>query len=452
MTGDRTPVDRPRGAGRPLRILYCAIDQTVPGVKGGSIHVRSVAEGLAALGHELHVATTPGPNGFPSARERHAATAPAAVPASPSAAASARTADAADTADAVDRATDDAASPAAGTAAAGAVHWHAIGAPFGRPQLRLAQIGAVKSLARTVAPDVVMERYHNFGGEGLLAARGLGVPSVLEVNAPVIDYPGSPKARLDRLLLVEPFRRWRDWQCRAAALLVSPTRAILPAWVPADRVLEAEWGADTDLFRPDAAGPLPFAPDPDRLTIVFAGAFRAWHGVAHLVRAMQQFHARGQTAFRAVLIGDGPELPAARAAAAALPPGLVTFTGPLPHAQVAACFAAGDIGAAPFDPAAHAPLSLAFYWSPLKVFEYMAAGLPVVAPDIPRLRGIIAPETAGLLYDPQDPAALAAALERLADAALRARLGAAGRARAVAHFSWASHCRLLDEALRTLAR
>jgi glycosyltransferase involved in cell wall biosynthesis len=381
-----------------MRILYCAIDQQVPGARGGSIHVRAVADGLAALGHEVHVATQPGPQGFPVS-----------------------------------------------DAAAGGVRWHAIGAPFGRPHLRLAQVGRVKSLARTVTPDAVIERYHNFGGEGLLAAREVGAPSMLEVNAPIVDYPGSPKRRLDRLLLVEPMRRWRDWQCRAAARIVSPTRAILPDWIPEARVLEAEWGADTDRFRPGAPGPLPFTRDA-RTTIVFVGAFRAWHGVQHLVRAMRQLQERGRTGFRAILIGDGPELAPARALAAGLD--AVTFTGALPHDQVAACLAASDIGAAPFDLAAHAPLSLTFYWSPLKVFEYLASGLPVVAPDIPRLRAIIAPGTAGLLYDAQDPAALASTLETLADASLRARLGAAARDRAVRHFSWASHCRLLDEALR----
>ena len=39
-----------------MRVLYCAIDQTVPGTNGGSVHVTAVAEGLAALGHEVHVA------------------------------------------------------------------------------------------------------------------------------------------------------------------------------------------------------------------------------------------------------------------------------------------------------------------------------------------------------------------------------------------------------------
>ena len=38
-----------------MKILYAASDQTVPGTKGGSVHVAAVAEGLAALGHEVHV-------------------------------------------------------------------------------------------------------------------------------------------------------------------------------------------------------------------------------------------------------------------------------------------------------------------------------------------------------------------------------------------------------------
>ena len=45
---------------RPLRILYVAIDQTVPGTLGGSVHVHAVAEGLAQLGHDVHVAARPG--------------------------------------------------------------------------------------------------------------------------------------------------------------------------------------------------------------------------------------------------------------------------------------------------------------------------------------------------------------------------------------------------------
>jgi glycosyltransferase involved in cell wall biosynthesis len=113
-----------------------------------------------------------------------------------------------------------------------------------------------------------------------------------------------------------------------------------------------------------------------------------------------------------------------------------------------ACLAASDIGVAPFDVDAHGPLSLGFYWSPLKIFEYMASGLPVVAPALPRIASLAAHGTEALLYDPSQPGTLADALAALLDAPLRARLGAAARARAEREYGWAAHCRALDAALR----
>jgi glycosyltransferase involved in cell wall biosynthesis len=149
-----------------------------------------------------------------------------------------------------------------------------------------------------------------------------------------------------------------------------------------------------------------------------------------------------------VLIGDGPELPKVRAEAANLDG--VTFTGAVPHEQMPAALAAADIGVAPFDVAAHPALSLGFYWSPLKVLEYMASGLPVVAPDVARLRTIVEHDREGLLYDDRDPGALADALVQLTDGARRQLLGRAARARCVASLSWQAHCRTLDAALQSL--
>ena len=105
---------------------------------------------------------------------------------------------------------------------------------------------------------------------------------------------------------------------------------------------------------------------------------------------------------------------------------------------------------APFDPARHKPLTLGFYWSPLKIFEYMSAGLPVVAPSLPRVANLISDGGEGLLYDPADPRTLDAALVRLTDRSLRERLGHAARTRAVADYSWRAHCAMLDERLRAL--
>lgn len=378
-----------------MRILYVAIDQTVPGTLGGSVHVQAVAAGLARCGHEVHVATTPG-----------------------------------------------------GPWPAGKAVWHAMSPPLGRKELRWLRTGAVAALGRRVAADVIIERYYNFGGEGVRAARRLGVPAVLEVNAPVVDYPGSTKSRVDRALVFEPMRRWRDGLCRLTSLFVTPTVEILPRWVDRSRVMEAEWGADVENFRPDVQPAAGFPRDAGRIWCVFAGAFRSWHGAMHLVAALARLHEAGEHRFGAVLVGDGPERAAAERAARGVPG--VVFTGAVPHAEMPGWLVAADIGVAPFDHLKHAPLRLGFYWSPLKIFEYMASGLPVVAPALPRLRRLVEHGREGWLYDPVDPRALDRAIVELGDAALRERMRRAARARVASDFSWDAHCRALDARLRAL--
>ena len=372
-----------------MRILYSAIDQTVPGTKGGSIHVTAVAEGLAALGHDMHVLVDRGNGPFP----------------------------------------------------AGPINWIAMRPPLGANQLRWVRSGAVRRIAERLRPDVIMERYYNFGGEAILHARALHARAVLEVNAPVIDHAGSSKALVDRALIVRPMQRWRERICAAADVIVTPNARILPSSTPPDRILEVEWGADTVRFHPGAVGPLPFT-RPSGVVAVFAGAFRSWHGAIHLARALRRLAQRGRQDISGLFIGDGPELAAVKAETAGLHN--VVFTGALAHDLMPAALASADIGVAPFDIAAHKPLALGFYWSPLKLFEYMAAGLPVVAPAVARIPELVADGREGLLYDPADEDALAATLERLCDARLRDALGAAARARAVAHYSWTAHCRALN--------
>jgi glycosyltransferase involved in cell wall biosynthesis len=379
-----------------MKILYAAIDQRVPAAHGGSVHVTSVAEGLAVLGHEVHAVTQQSDQPFPSGR----------------------------------------------------VRWWPMGPPFGIRQLRLLRSSAVRRLARTIRPDVVIERYYNFGGEGILAARRAGAAAVLEVNSPVVDDPWSAKQLVDALLLVQPMKRWREWQCRAADLIVTPSARILPDWVPSERVLQIEWGADTERIHPGAEGIAPFERLRSETVAMFVGAFRAWHGAIALVHAIRQLHARGREDIRAVLIGEGPELDRVRRAAEGLSG--VTFTGPLPHEQIPACLAAADIGVAPFDVAAHRPLAREFYWSPLKVFEYMASGLPVVAPALPRLGALVEHGREGVLYEPPTPAALADALLTLRDPDVRTRMGRAARVRAERAYSWQAHCAALDAAFQAL--
>jgi glycosyltransferase involved in cell wall biosynthesis len=382
-----------------VRILYSAIDQPVPGTKGGSIHVAAVAEGLAALGHTVTALVAQG----------------------------------------------------SGEPAPSLVHWVEMPPPFGSPHLRLARSRPIRQLVDQIRPNAVIERYHNFGGEAIRAAAQAGSVAVLEVNAPVIDFPGSNKALVDRVLLVEPMRRWREHLCRVADLIVTPDAGILPAFVPRDRVLRLEWGADTDRFHPGASGPPPFARLDVTMVAVFVGAFRSWHGAIHLVNAIKLLREDGRKDIGAVLIGDGPELPRVRRAADGID--TIVFTGAMTHDRVPAALAAADAGVAPFDLAAHGPLSLGFYWSPLKIFEYMASGLPVVAPRAARIPSLVEDGVEGVLYPPADATTgIADALLALSEPARCKALGAAARQRAVRDYSWAAHCAALVEGIERVRR
>jgi glycosyltransferase involved in cell wall biosynthesis len=120
------------------------------------------------------------------------------------------------------------------------------------------------------------------------------------------------------------------------------------------------------------------------------------------------------------VVGEGPARPGLEALAAAL--GIserVRFTGLAGRDEIPHLVAGFDIA---LQPAAVA------YASPLKVFEYMAAGRAIVAPDQPNLREVLVHEQTALLFDPTVKGAMWAAVERLVtDAALRQRLGRAAR-------------------------
>jgi glycosyltransferase involved in cell wall biosynthesis len=154
---------------------------------------------------------------------------------------------------------------------------------------------------------------------------------------------------------------------------------------------------------------------------------------------------------RFLLIGDGPQRAAAERLAAAWPRRF-WFSGAVAYDQVPRLLAGAAAGVAPFSTVPHPALRAAgFFWSPLKVYEYMAAGLPVITADIHPLNQVIRDGQEGLLFREGDIAALAAAIARLLDDPAAAyAMGARARARVVEHYSWARHCAELERIMREI--
>jgi alpha-maltose-1-phosphate synthase len=395
-----------------VRVLYIASGIPVPGTLGGSTHTLEVARGLAARGHGIHVVA--------SAHEGWGGLRHLARPET--------------------------------------TRHHG----FTLHHLDLPKTAALLSaplllrLARAVRPDVIMERYYNFAGGGLLAARRLGLPAILEVNALIVDPPEVRKRRLDDAL-GGPMRRWAVTQCRWADRIVTPLHTTVPPEIARAKIVELPWGANVERFAEIADCPEPQS-SIDNLrsampAVVFLGSFRAWHGVLDFVRAAGLLLAEGRDC-HFLLVGDGPERAAAEQLAARWP-GRFTFSGAVPYEQVPELLAGATVGVAPFNTAPHPALRAAgFFWSPLKVYEYMAAGLPVVTADIHPLNHAVRDGQEGRLFREGDVPGLAAAIAGLLDDPQAARaMGLRARRRVVEHYSWQRHCaeleRIMSEALES---
>ena len=167
------------------------------------------------------------------------------------------------------------------------------------------------------------------------------------------------------------------------------------------------------------------------VTVAYAGHLYAWKGVDVLLDAIARV-----PEVRGLIIGgqeQEPDLARLRTLASRL--GIesrVTFTGLLPPSAVAGALVQADILALPNPASAISTHST----SPLKLFEYMAAGKAIVASNLPAIREVLTDEITALLVTPGNPDALAAGILRLAgDSGLRGRLADAAL-QAVAEYSW----------------
>jgi glycosyltransferase involved in cell wall biosynthesis len=378
---------------KSMRILYVSSDFGVPvyGHKGASIHLRSMARAFAALGHEVHV-VSPAVDPVGNLDFTIPASAPVTLAAHEASLAALRQLD-----------------QKLGPLESG--HGARVAQEV-RNLLYNQELARSADRLRELAPDFVYERYALFGFGGLELARALAVPHLLEVNAPLcLEHERARGLHLGDLARAFERRAW----CETGAMLAvsEPLRArALELGAVPGRVHVVPNGVDAARFAvPAAAGAacraeLGLGAGP---VLGFVGSLKAWHGTDVLLRAFALLRARLPQA-QLLLVGDGPTAEALRRDAVTLGVhAAVHFTGAVEHARIPVLLAAMDVAVAPYLPAED------FYFSPIKVYEYMAAGRPVVASRLGEMSALAA---AGLLLavEPGDAGALAVALERLLEA------------------------------------
>jgi len=286
-------------------------------------------------------------------------------------------------------------------------------------------------------PDAIYERYALLATAGGDLARELGVPHIVEVNAPLSDeqeqhrglsFGQSTRALERRILslathLVAVSGPLRDW---LTGIGIDPDAiTVLPNAVDADHMARG-FGQGAGLRRRLGLGEAP--------VVGFVGTLKGWHGTYTLVRAFARVALALEPAARPrlLIVGEGPQRETLEAVASeAGIAGLAVFAGAVPHADMPAWLDVMDIAVAPYD------RQPGHYFSPLKLFEYMAAGRAIVAADIGQASECIDHGDTGLLYEPGDIDDLASSLRHLLDEpAHGAAMGRAAQVVARTRHTW----------------
>lgn len=413
-----------------MKILYLSTDTGIPvlGGKGGAVHVRAMVSAFARGGHRVVVVA---PAERKSAWEPLARMPAELVLMPPSA----------DVIRVRLRLGD---------------YLDSVGAPANlarevRRMLYELELG--EALARRFQddpPDFIYCRAALFATAALRLAEATGVPLLIELNAPLAAEQANYRGGV--LGEVASCAEARLLQGADAVLVVSEPLVAhaRELGVAPERIHVVPNGVDAAHFHPAPADPavrnargIGHGP-----AIGFVGGLRPWHGVETLPELLQRLAARIADV-QLVVVGDGPlrgslEADLAQRGLAAR----AVFTGAVSHDQIPELVRQFAVALAPYLHLEHA-----FYFSPLKLFEYMACGVPVAAPRVGQIPEVIADGVTGLLYPAGDGAALAACCARLIeDADLAQRIGAAGARHVHDHYTWDRNARRAIELAARLGR
>jgi glycosyltransferase involved in cell wall biosynthesis len=310
-------------------------------------------------------------------------------------------------------------------------------------------IAAYRHLRRAVRhwrPDVLYERYSLFNLAGSWLRRRYAIPRLLEVNSPLAEE----RQRFGRLCFAKLANSMERNTWLSADLLLPVTHVLaeraVALGVPATRIRVVPNGIDPRRFEqlPDVSAAKVALDLEGCVVLGFVGFAREWHGLDRLIDVMTD--TRHTPDLRLVIAGEGPALDSLRRQAGEA--GIaerIKFLGHVPWEDIPAIVSAFDIAVQP---------NVVAYASPLKIFEYMAAGRAIVAPSTANIREVLEDRTNALLFDPGQPDSLKARILELYDEPeTRRALGSQARREVeVKKLTWDHNAAAIDEALKAILR
>lgn len=292
-----------------------------------------------------------------------------------------------------------------------------------------------RALVSAYQPDLIVARLDFYLNSALKTARKFGLPIIIEADSPPIFEAAEFQKQYWHALGLARSLEQRVLQ--QADYVIMQSKVL-------EQHFARQYGLKKTAVVTNGADPVKFDQGEksqalvqkynlaDHLVLGFVGSMSVWHGVEHLlnlIRATVQKYPR----VKFLLVGAGGEMgvPLARAAREPELTGKIILPGYVPYDQIPAHINLMDIVLAPY------PQLKFFYYSPVKIFEYMAAGKAVVSSRIGQINEIITDGKDGLLCEPGDFQGLVAAVERLLkQPELRHRIGQQARTTIAQNHTW----------------
>jgi len=278
-------------------------------------------------------------------------------------------------------------------------------------------------------PDLLYERNNLYFLAGTIVARQKRLLFYLEVNSPV-----NAERECDGTICLRRLARSLEhfvWTSADRIFVVTNVlkQTIVDLGVRSERVIVVPNASHLDRYSCRARS----ADDVKRAKLGFVGFVRDWHGLDSVIHAMAVEARLAHTEL--TVVGDGParndlEVLAKRLGVASR----VRFMGVVEYSKIPTTVAEFDIALQP---------KALCYASPLKIFDYMAAGRPIIAPNQPNIREVLTHNRTAFLFDPDAPEALGPAICQLVDdAALRETIGNQARLELIHRdYTWTGNAR-----------
>jgi glycosyltransferase involved in cell wall biosynthesis len=300
--------------------------------------------------------------------------------------------------------------------------------------LRYAKINR-RAKAALQGMDIMLARAHFAHWPWVRAAERRGIPVVHEMNGLMFDAATTYRWLRPAQDLIN--RSYRAQFARAAgvACITGEIAAHVRAQglnVPISIVGN---GVDAALFHP------PAVPPAGEMTAIFPSALAPWHGINTLLAAVEDPAWPAQLTL--VIAGDGVQADAVIQRAKTNP--RIRYVGLLGRHKLAEHLREATIGLCLVETMEHRGISEVY---PLKLFELMASGLPIIATDLPGQREMVREAGAGLIVPPHDSAALAAAVRDLLAREDRCAMGLAGATAVRTQHNWRIRAIELERILR----